>query len=63
MNAQSTPAPLHIQLPTGELQVTLTQGAARLDEIIGVWRPRQCQTGFLFVSKILAKHWPVKAFW
>lgn len=60
MNAQSTPAPLHIQLPTGELQVTLTQGAARLDELLGFGARANAKRGFLFVSKILAKHWPVK---
>lgn len=60
MNAQSPAAPLHISLPTGELQLTLTRGAGRLDELLAFGARANAKRGFLFVSKILAKHWPVK---
>jgi hypothetical protein len=54
------PSPKILQLPTGELHLTLTQGAARLDELLGFGARANAKRGFLFVSKILAKHWPVK---
>lgn len=60
MNAQSPAAPLHISLPTGELRVTFSRGAGRLDELLGFGARANAKRGFLFVSKILAKHWPVQ---
>lgn len=49
-----------IDMPTGQLQVNFTKGAERLDELLGFGARANAKRGFLFVSKILAKHWPVK---
>lgn len=64
MNAISTQAPpqppVRITMPTGELQLQFTQGHARQDELLGFGARANSKRGFLFVSKILAKHWPVQ---
>jgi hypothetical protein len=49
-----------IALPTGELDVTLTQGADELDALLGFAARANARRGFLFLSKVLGKHWPVK---
>jgi hypothetical protein len=49
-----------ISLPTGELEVTLTHGAEELDTLLGFAARANAKRGFLFLSKVLGKHWPVK---
>ncbi|MDQ2821324.1 MAG: phosphoribosyltransferase family protein [Pseudomonadota bacterium] len=49
-----------IALPTGHLKVTLTQGEAELDTLLGFAARANAKRGFLFLSKVLGKHWPVK---
>lgn len=49
-----------IALPTGHLEVTLTQGEAELDTLLGFAARANAKRGFLFLSKVLGKHWPVK---
>jgi hypothetical protein len=51
--------PRRIALPTGELQVTLDHGAAELDALLGFAARANAKRGFLFLSKVLGKHWPV----
>jgi hypothetical protein len=46
-------------MPTGTLTVRLSKGADRFDELLGFGARANAKRGFLFVSKILAKHWPV----
>jgi hypothetical protein len=48
-----------IALPTGELEVTLDDGAAELDSLLGFAARANAKRGFLFLSKVLGKHWPV----
>lgn len=47
------------QLPTGELIVSAGPGAFSLDELIGFAARANPKRGFLFLSKVLGKHWPV----
>jgi len=47
-------------LPTGQLDVTLTKGAHELDDLLGFAARANARRGFLFLSKVLGKHWPVK---
>jgi hypothetical protein len=49
-----------ITLPTGALEVTLTQGEQELDDLLGFAARANARRGFLFLSKVLGKHWPVK---
>lgn len=63
MNARSDPALAvrrSAQLPTGQLEVTLAKGAHELDELLGFAARANAKRGFLFLSKVLGKHWPVK---
>ena len=63
MNARSDPG-LSVkhsaELPTGQLEVTLTKGAHELDELLGFAARANAKRGFLFLSKVLGKHWPVR---
>ncbi|WP_332877730.1 phosphoribosyltransferase domain-containing protein [Massilia sp. S19_KUP03_FR1] len=49
-----------ISLPTGALEIRLTQGEAELDTLLGFAARANAKRGFLFLSKVLGKHWPVK---
>lgn len=63
MNARSDPglcAKRSAQLPTGQLEVSLTKGAHELDELLGFAARANAKRGFLFLSKVLGKHWPVR---
>ena len=62
MNARSERAPLRLcqQLPTGLLEVDLHAGADELDALLGFAARANAKRGFLFVSKVLGKHWPVR---
>jgi hypothetical protein len=66
MNARSGALPpdlpvcLTQQLPTGLLEVELHQGADELDDLLGFAARANAKRGFLFVSKVLGKHWPVR---
>lgn len=50
----------HIALPTGDLEVTLSHGAEELDALLGFAARANARRGFLFLSKVLGKHWPAK---
>lgn len=46
-------------LPTGRLQLTLESGPWPADALFAVGARDNPKRGFLFVSKVLGKHWPV----
>jgi len=49
------------RLPTGLLEVDLYKGADELDALLGFAARANAKRGFLFLSKVLGKHWPVRA--
>jgi hypothetical protein len=51
----------HIEqaMPTGVLSLTVEQSRFPLDELIGFAARDNARRGFLFMSKVLGKHWPV----
>jgi len=63
MNAKSAPEVLagrSVALPTGTLELRLTEGADELEDLLGFAARANAKRGFLFLSKVLGKHWPVK---
>ncbi len=63
MNAKSDAGVLssrRVELPTGTLDVALSEGAEELDSLLGFAARANAKRGFLFLSKVLGKHWPVK---
>ncbi|NNG24008.1 phosphoribosyltransferase domain-containing protein [Telluria aromaticivorans] len=62
MNATSDPLVLSrrsVMLPTGQLEVALDQGLEEADALLGFAARANAKRGFLFLSKVLGKHWPV----
>ena len=62
MNATSDARDLgrrRVALPTGALEVTLGAGAGEADALLGFAARANAKRGFLFLSKVLGKHWPV----
>ena len=49
-----------LTLPTGELSLSLSECRFPLDEIMGFAARANAKRGFLFLSKVLGKHWPVR---
>lgn len=49
---------LRVALPTGTLDVRIDSGAAELDALLGFAARANAKRGFLFLSKVLGKHWP-----
>lgn len=47
-----------VQVPTGELAVRVRAGAFDLGQLCGFAARDNPKRGFLFVSKVLGKHWP-----
>ncbi|MBQ5946895.1 phosphoribosyltransferase domain-containing protein [Massilia sp. ST3] len=63
MNAPSQAALLarrRVELPTGTLELSLARGAEELDDLLGFAARANAKRGFLFLSKVLGKHWPAK---
>lgn len=52
--------PIDVELPTGQLQVTVEQARLPLDDLLGFAARANLKRGFLFLSKVLGKHWPVR---
>lgn len=48
-----------IALPTGTLALSVADSAFPLDELLGFAARANNKRGFLFLSKVLGKHWPV----
>jgi len=62
MNTRSNPGDLarrSVALPTGTLELTLGAGAHEADDLLGFAARANAKRGFLFLSKVLGKHWPV----
>jgi hypothetical protein len=53
-------APLSVELPTGTLELTVHQSSYPLDDLLGFAARANAKRGFLFLSKVLGKHWPVR---
>ncbi len=51
---------MQVELPTGTLALNITQSDYDIDELIGFAARNNSKRGFLFLSKVLGKHWPVK---
>ena len=49
-----------VRLPTGLLKVSARPGRYALDALVGFAARANAKRGFLFVSKVLGKHWPVR---
>ena len=47
------------QMPTGELTLKVDEARLPLDWLIGFAARANAKRGFLFLSKVLGKHWPV----
>lgn len=47
-----------VALPTGLMELKVDAGAFRLDDLIGFAARANARRGFLFLSKVLGKHWP-----
>ena len=55
----SAPAPSVLQMPTGQLTLTVEAARFPLDALLGFAARANARRGFLFLSKVLGKHWPV----
>ncbi|MBL8820179.1 MAG: phosphoribosyltransferase domain-containing protein [Planctomyces sp.] len=49
-----------VTLPSGELSVTVQHAELPLETLCGFASRRSTRRGFVFVSKVLGKHWPVR---
>ena len=52
-------SPEIIELPTGRLELTINDTQYPSDELLGFAARANAKRGFLFLSKVLGKHWPV----
>ena len=50
----------HVTLPTGALELTIHASQFPFDDIMGFAARDNAKRGFLFLSKVLGKHWPVR---
>jgi len=48
-----------VALPTGTLELSVSRSAFPLDDLLGFAARANNKRGFLFLSKVLGKHWPV----
>lgn len=51
---------VEVTMPTGRLTVKAKPGPFALDDLLGFGARANAKRGFLFVSKVLGKHWPAK---
>ncbi|MFT5533378.1 MAG: hypothetical protein ACI8WM_001372 [Burkholderiaceae bacterium] len=49
-----------VSMPTGKMVVRVRQSHLDLDQLIGFAARNNAKRGFLFLSKVLGKHWPVR---
>jgi hypothetical protein len=59
MSAQLNPTH-HVELPTGSLALTVHDSSYPFDDLLGFAARANAKRGFLFLSKVLGKHWPVR---
>ncbi len=57
--AAQTVQTLRLALPTGELALTIRASQFPLEDVLGFAARANTKRGFLFLSKVLGKHWPV----
>lgn len=60
MNAPELCASTTHELPTGILNLAITRGQDELDSLMGFAARANAKRGFLFLSKVLGKHWPAR---
>jgi hypothetical protein len=53
-------APQRHALPTGNLTLTVHESSIAQDQLLGIAARDNAKRGFLFLSKVLGKHWPVR---
>jgi hypothetical protein len=53
-------AVMEVELPTGSLTLDVKRSQLPVDELVGFAARANAKRGFLFVSKVLGKHWPVR---
>ncbi|WP_230285751.1 phosphoribosyltransferase domain-containing protein, partial [Deinococcus sp. 23YEL01] len=58
--AADQPGGRRVTLPSGELDLHLERSALPLDDLLGFAVRRNPKRGFLFVSRVLGKHIPVR---
>ncbi|MEJ2793830.1 phosphoribosyltransferase domain-containing protein [Iodobacter sp. LRB] len=56
----SRPESIKVELPTGLMELNVDAGAFSVDELMGFAARANAKRGFLFLSKVLGKHWPVR---
>lgn len=49
-----------VALPTGQLQVAVQHSRLPVEQLLGFAARANARRGFLFLSKVLGKHWPVR---
>lgn len=54
----SMAAQIRQQMPTGDLTLTVDEARFAIDDLIGFAARANNKRGFLFLSKVLGKHWP-----
>lgn len=60
MNGPSPfPGEVEVELPTGTLRLRVADSAFAPDSLLGFAARDNAKRGFLFLSKVLGKHWPV----
>ncbi len=60
--ADSAAKQLQVALPTGQLQVAVEHSRLPMDDLLGFAARANAKRGFLFLSKVLGKHWPVRPY-
>ena len=50
---------MNLSLPTGTLELDISDSAWPIDQVLGFAARDNAKRGFLFLSKVLGKHWPV----
>ena len=60
VDARANIAQRTVELPTGRLDLTVHDSALAVDDLLGFAARANNKRGFLFLSKVLGKHWPVK---
>ena len=50
----------HIALPTGQLELAVHDSVVPAEELLGFAARNNAKRGFLFLSKVLGKHWPAR---
>lgn len=59
IKAESRTESRSVELPTGHMQLQAETSTFALDDLIGFAARANPKRGFLFMSKVLGKHWPV----